>query len=156
MKEVGDGNINFVYIVEGPNGAVCVKQALPFVRCVGESWPLTQDRLRLEVTTNPLPPRPCLSLVASESRAFLFPLSSSRPLAPQREYGNRQTSPGLHLQAEAMRFQAEMCPAHVPEIYHYDPKWSVMVMKYLAPPHIILRHSMNQAWHFPSTLQIHL
>jgi 5-methylthioribose kinase len=42
---VGDGNINFVYIVEGPNGGVCVKQALPYVRCVGESWPLTQVRM---------------------------------------------------------------------------------------------------------------
>ena len=42
MREVGDGNINFVYIVEGPTGALCVKQSLPFVRCVGDSWPLTQ------------------------------------------------------------------------------------------------------------------
>ncbi|GIL52594.1 hypothetical protein Vafri_8417 [Volvox africanus] len=48
VKEVGDGNINFVFIIEGPNGALCVKQALPYVRCVGESWPLTQDRVRIE------------------------------------------------------------------------------------------------------------
>jgi hypothetical protein len=41
-REVGDGNINFVYIVEGPSGCICVKQALPYVRIVGESWPLTQ------------------------------------------------------------------------------------------------------------------
>lgn len=46
--QVGDGNINFVFIVEGPAGALCVKQALPFVRCVGESWPLTQERLKVE------------------------------------------------------------------------------------------------------------
>ena len=44
VEEVGDGNINFVYILEGPAGALCVKQALPFVRVVGESWPLTQVR----------------------------------------------------------------------------------------------------------------
>ncbi len=31
-----------MYIVEGPSGGVCVKQALPYVRCVGEAWPLTQ------------------------------------------------------------------------------------------------------------------
>ncbi len=42
--QVGDGNINFVFIVEGPAGGICVKQALPYVRCVGESWPLTQVR----------------------------------------------------------------------------------------------------------------
>ncbi|KAL4457683.1 hypothetical protein ABPG75_012548 [Micractinium tetrahymenae] len=48
VREVGDGNINFVYILEGPTGALCVKQALPYVRCVGESWPLSQDRVRIE------------------------------------------------------------------------------------------------------------
>ena len=42
MTEVGDGNINFVYIVKGPAGAVCLKQGLPFVRIAGDSWPLTQ------------------------------------------------------------------------------------------------------------------
>ena len=41
IRETGDGNINFVYIVEGPAGSLVMKQALPFVRCVGESWPLT-------------------------------------------------------------------------------------------------------------------
>jgi len=30
--EVGDGNLNLVFIVEGPAGSVCVKQALPYVR----------------------------------------------------------------------------------------------------------------------------
>lgn len=34
--------------VEGPQGGVCIKQALPYVRIVGEGWPLTQDRLRIE------------------------------------------------------------------------------------------------------------
>jgi 5-methylthioribose kinase len=38
--EVGDGNLNLVFIVTGPWGAVIVKQALPYVRLVGESWPL--------------------------------------------------------------------------------------------------------------------
>lgn len=40
VKEVGDGNLNLVFIVTGPAGAVIVKQALPYVRLVGESWPL--------------------------------------------------------------------------------------------------------------------
>ncbi|EFN58562.1 hypothetical protein CHLNCDRAFT_140697 [Chlorella variabilis] len=48
VREVGDGNLNFVYVVEGPAGSLCVKQAPPFVRVVGESWPLTQDRVRIE------------------------------------------------------------------------------------------------------------
>lgn len=40
VKEVGDGNLNLVFIVTGPQGAVIVKQALPYVRLVGDSWPL--------------------------------------------------------------------------------------------------------------------
>ena len=41
-REVGDGNLNFVYIVEGPEGGLVVKQALPFLRLVGDDWPLGQ------------------------------------------------------------------------------------------------------------------
>jgi 5-methylthioribose kinase len=29
VKEVGDGNLNLVFIVEGPRGTVVAKQALP-------------------------------------------------------------------------------------------------------------------------------
>ena len=41
-REVGDGKINFVFVIESPQGALVVKQAMPYVRVVGESWPLTQ------------------------------------------------------------------------------------------------------------------
>lgn len=40
VREVGDGNLNLVFIVEGDQGSVVVKQALPYVRLVGDSWPL--------------------------------------------------------------------------------------------------------------------
>lgn len=43
-REVGDGNLNLVFIVEGDQGSVIVKQALPFVRLVGDSWPLPLKR----------------------------------------------------------------------------------------------------------------
>lgn len=40
VKEVGDGNLNLVFIVQSSQGSVIVKQALPYVRLVGDSWPL--------------------------------------------------------------------------------------------------------------------
>jgi len=45
-REVGDGNINLVFIIRNESNAksVVVKQALPYVRCVGESWPLDLGR----------------------------------------------------------------------------------------------------------------
>jgi 5-methylthioribose kinase len=44
VREVGDGNLNLVFIVEGEKGSVVVKQALPYVRLVGDSWPLPLKR----------------------------------------------------------------------------------------------------------------
>lgn len=48
IREVGDGNLNLVFIVKGPLGGVAVKQALPYVRLVGESWPLPLTRAHYE------------------------------------------------------------------------------------------------------------
>ncbi len=44
VREVGDGNLNLVFIVQGSKGAAVVKQALPYVRLVGDSWPLPLKR----------------------------------------------------------------------------------------------------------------
>ena len=48
ITEVGDGNLNLVFIVKGTKGGVAVKQALPYVRLVGESWPLPLSRAHYE------------------------------------------------------------------------------------------------------------
>jgi 5-methylthioribose kinase len=48
VREVGDGNLNLMFIVERPMGAVVVKQALPYMRLVGESWPLPLARSYFE------------------------------------------------------------------------------------------------------------
>jgi 5-methylthioribose kinase len=48
IEEVGDGNLNLVFKVYGPDGAMAVKQALPYVRLVGESWPLPLSRAHYE------------------------------------------------------------------------------------------------------------
>jgi 5-methylthioribose kinase len=49
-SEVGDGNVNLVFLVHGPAGSLCVKQALPYVRMAGEGWPLTLERIFFEYT----------------------------------------------------------------------------------------------------------
>ena len=48
ISEVGDGNLNLVFIVKGADGGIAVKQALPYVRLVGESWPLPLSRSHYE------------------------------------------------------------------------------------------------------------
>lgn len=48
VKEVGDGNLNLVFVVTSPAGALIVKQALPYLRVVGEGWPLPLRRTFFE------------------------------------------------------------------------------------------------------------
>ncbi|MGP1397088.1 MAG: S-methyl-5-thioribose kinase [Inquilinaceae bacterium] len=48
VGEVGDGNLNLVFLVDGPAGSVCLKQALPYVRLVGEGWPMELKRAFFE------------------------------------------------------------------------------------------------------------
>ena len=48
ISEVGDGNLNLVFIVKGTVRGIAVKQALPYVRLVGESWPLPLSRSHYE------------------------------------------------------------------------------------------------------------
>ena len=48
VSEIGDGNLNLVFIVEGDSGKIIIKQALPYMRLVGDGWPLTLERAYFE------------------------------------------------------------------------------------------------------------
>jgi 5-methylthioribose kinase len=50
IQEVGDGNVNFVYRVTctATNTTLILKQAVPYLRLAGESWPLSRSRMRYE------------------------------------------------------------------------------------------------------------
>eukprot|EP01038_Epipyxis_sp_PR26KG_P006470 gene6470-8900_t len=94
INEIGDGNLNFVYIIQGNNNKkIIIKQALPYVRCVGESWPLTLERAFFENTA----------------------------LESEIELTNGK---------------------FVPEVYHFDKPNSLIVMRYIEEPHIILRKAL--------------
>ena len=52
IEEVGDGNLNFVYKIRrsgAPDHSVVLKQAVPYLRMVGEEWPLSRDRMTYEI-----------------------------------------------------------------------------------------------------------
>lgn len=100
VREVGDGNLNLVFIVEGATGAAVVKQALPYVRLVGDSWPLPLKRSFFEYH----------ALTRQEARA----------------------------------------PGSVPAIYHFDESQALIIMEYLAPPHIILRRALIEGRQLPN------
>ncbi len=52
IEEIGDGNLNFVYRVtskNAPEKSVILKQAVPYLRMAGDSWPLSRDRMKYEI-----------------------------------------------------------------------------------------------------------
>lgn len=65
VREIGDGNLNLVFhIKDSRSGAsVIMKQALPYAKVVGESWPLTLDRARIESEALQLQESLCPGLV---------------------------------------------------------------------------------------------
>ena len=51
IEEIGDGNVNFVYIVRNNNTrkSLIVKQAVPYLRIAGEGFPLSRERMNYEI-----------------------------------------------------------------------------------------------------------
>ncbi len=52
IKEIGDGNLNFVFLATSAmdvSRSLIVKQAVPYLRCVGESYPLSKERMTYEI-----------------------------------------------------------------------------------------------------------
>lgn len=50
--EIGDGNLNYVYLVssvQDEKKALIVKQAVPYLRCVGEEFALGRERMTYEI-----------------------------------------------------------------------------------------------------------
>ncbi len=51
-SEIGDGNLNFVYLVRSvadPDRALIAKQAVPYLRIAGEGFPLSRERMTYEI-----------------------------------------------------------------------------------------------------------
>lgn len=51
-EEIGDGNLNYVFrITDQASGkGIIIKQALPYAKVIGESWPLTLKRAKIEAS----------------------------------------------------------------------------------------------------------
>ncbi len=52
VTEIGDGNLNYVYRVQRSDDntrSLIVKQAVPYLRMVGEEWPLNKERMITEI-----------------------------------------------------------------------------------------------------------
>lgn len=79
IAEVGDGNLNYVYFASNARAAeksVVVKQAPPFLRLVGKTWPLGRERMEREVAAlrrfGSLCPQHVPTVYHADSQLFLM------------------------------------------------------------------------------------
>ena len=63
VSEIGDGNLNFVYIIKSNKKSLILKQAVPFLRCVGEEYPLSRVRMTFEIEALKIEKEICPSFV---------------------------------------------------------------------------------------------
>lgn len=110
VREVGDGNLNQVFLVDGPAGSVCVKQALPYLRLVGEGWPLGLKRAWFEQKAmrvhGPLAPGRIPHLVHYDERLFAIVMEKLSPHVILRR-GLVQGRRYPHLAEHVATFMAE-------------------------------------------------
>lgn len=61
----------------------------------------------------------------------------------------------VRIEAEGLTEEGRHAPLHVPTMYHYSPEMALIVMQYLAPPHVMLRIGLI-AGHVYQDLGAHL
>lgn len=54
-----------------------------------------------------------------------------------------------YFEAMALKEHGLLCPRHVPEVYHFDRTMSLIGMRYIEPPHIILRKGLISGFEYP-------
>ncbi|XP_066349912.1 uncharacterized protein [Miscanthus floridulus] len=54
-----------------------------------------------------------------------------------------------YFEASTLREHGRLCPEHTPEVYHFDRAMSLMGMRYIEPPHIILRKGLIAGVEYP-------
>ena len=105
-QEIGDGNMNVVFRVQQQDGSksVIVKQALPYIRVIGESWPLTPDRLRVEYEALKLHNELCSAFVPE-----VYHFDEERSLMVMEDLGHYQIMrKALMKQTEHPHFAKQM------------------------------------------------
>lgn len=59
------------------------------------------------------------------------------------------TKERAYFETIALKEHGRLCPEHVPEVYYADRHMSLIAMRYLKPPHIILRKGLIAGVKYP-------
>jgi 5-methylthioribose kinase len=66
VQEINDGNMNYAFVVtnnQDTNQSVFVKQAPPYIKVLGEDWPLTRQRMTAEINALSYQSKVCPEMV---------------------------------------------------------------------------------------------
>lgn len=63
------------------------------------------------------------------------------------------TKERAYFESLALKLEGRLSPEHVPEVYHFDRTMSLIGMRYLEPPHIILRKGLIAGVEYPLLAQ---
>ena len=112
VREVGDGNLNLVFVCRDARGASLVlKQAIPYVRVVGPSWPLTVGRADAEArgldAAGRASPTTSVALYAYDPLHHVLAMEDLSALAVWRTALNRGEV-GAHAAADCGRHLARL------------------------------------------------
>lgn len=126
VEELDEGKINHVFTLGGPGGQkLLLKHAPPYVKSVGQSFQLTQQRLQVEVGGGRRPARMLASHACMQT--------GSKVTAGAALSGVTREARTLwkRLQAAALRMVHAHTPAHTPKVHVVDEAASVMVMEHV-------------------------
>lgn len=59
------------------------------------------------------------------------------------------TKERAYFEASVLQEHGRLCPDHVPEVYHFDRTMCLIGMRYIEPPHIILRKGFIAGIEYP-------
>lgn len=59
------------------------------------------------------------------------------------------TKERAYFEASVLQEHGRLCPNHVPEVYHFDRNMCLIGMRYIEPPHIILRKGLIAGVEYP-------
>lgn len=59
------------------------------------------------------------------------------------------TKERAYFESMALKEESRLCPEHVPQVYHFDRTMSLIAMRYIEPPHIILRKGLIAGIEYP-------
>lgn len=122
VKEIGDGNLNFVFRVHNDQKSLIIKYAPPYLRLLGENFKLPQNRICVEMHTlsyfKTIAPEYFPTIFHTNEKAFLFVMEDLKDFETLQKV-QLDAPISLHVYEQLGDFLAKVY-ANTPPFHHGD------------------------------------